>query len=57
MMLQTLQTLFNQLAGIYRHEAALRVKAHSIFGEKCVYPDALQTPACWRRKVRVIPHL
>lgn len=52
-MMQRLQSLFDQLAGIHQSEAALRSQAWQIFGENQRLPMAIETPACWRRKARI----
>ncbi len=51
-MMNRLQSLFNRLAGIATLEAEMRSRAHAIY---CVREsmDALETPACWRRKSRI----
>ena len=51
-MMNRLQSLFNRLAGIATLEVEMRSRAHAIY---CVREsmDALETPACWRRKSRV----
>ena len=52
-MMKRLQSLFDRLVGISRYEAMLRTQAHLIFGEPELQLARLETPACWRRPVRV----
>lgn len=52
-MFNRLQSLFDRLAGISRHQASLLAQAQSIFAPDERGLAALDTPACWRRPARV----
>jgi len=52
-MMKRLQSLFDRVLGLSRYEATLRAQAQQIFGRQELRLATLETPACWRRPVRV----
>lgn len=51
--MNTLQRLFDRLAGIAHYEAALRDKAHQVFCSPTRNLGLLERPACWRRQALI----
>lgn len=51
--MKRLQSLFDRVLGLSRYEATLRAQAQQIFGRQELRLATLETPACWRRPVRV----
>lgn len=50
--MKRLQYWFDLIAGISHDEHARLERARAIFGSNGLNVDALQTPACWRRRCR-----
>jgi len=50
--MKRLQHWFDLIAGIAHDEQARLERAHAIFASK-LDVEALQTPACWRRRTRI----
>jgi hypothetical protein len=51
--MKRLQHWFDIVAGIAHDEQLRREQARAIFANKGPNVDALQTPACWRRRARI----
>jgi len=51
--MKRLQHWFDLMAGIAHDEQARLERARAIFSASGPNVDALQTPACWRRRARV----
>jgi len=51
--MNTLQQLFDRLAGIAHYETAIRVKAQKIYSAPTINLTPLERPACWRRPARI----
>ena len=52
--MKRLQQWFDLIAGISHEEQARLERAREIFCASSTDVDALQTPACWRRRARVV---
>ena len=52
--MKRLQQWFELIAGISHDEQARLERARAIFGTSCHDVEALQTPACWRRRARIV---
>lgn len=53
-MFEHLQILFDRLVGIHQAESVLRERARQTFSQTLPLPASLDTPACWRRRPRVV---
>lgn len=51
--MKRLQHWFDLMAGIAHDEQARLERAHAIFSTRGPNIEALQTPACWRRRARI----
>jgi hypothetical protein len=52
--MKRLQQWFDLIAGISHDEQARLERARAIFSVSCPDVEALTTPACWRRRARVV---
>lgn len=52
--MKRLQQWFDLIAGISHDQQTRLERARAIFGASCPDVDALKTPACWRRRARVV---
>lgn len=52
--MKRLQQWFDLIAGISHDEHARLERARAIFGARSTDVEALKTPACWRRRARIV---
>lgn len=52
--MKRLQQWFDLIAGISHDEQARLERARAIFAAEGTDVEALKTPACWRRRARVV---
>jgi hypothetical protein len=52
--MKRLQQWFDLIAGISHDEQARLERAHAIFSTRPTDVEALKTPACWRRRARIV---
>jgi len=52
--MKRLQQWFDLIAGISHDEQARLERARAIFSASCKDDELLKTPACWRRRARVV---
>lgn len=52
--MKRLQHWFDLIAGISHEEQARLERARTIFASGVTDVEALKTPACWRRRARVV---
>ena len=52
--MKQLQVWFERIAGVCHEEQARLMRARAIFAQSGPDVAALQTPACWRRRQRIV---